>query len=82
MHARARIAHRDLRDARDGGLGVDRAVRVEHAAVPVRGVLAEADVGGDVEVGEEGEDLLGREDDGSGGVVGGGAAFVLGSEEG
>ena len=81
MHACARVVHRDLRDARDGGLGVDRAVGVEDAAVSVRGVFAEADVGGDVELGEEGGDLFCGLDDGAGGVVGGGAAFVLGSEE-
>lgn len=50
--------------------------------MPVRGVFAEADVGGDVDGGEEGGDLFGCLDDGAGGVVGGGAAFVLGRVEG
>jgi len=77
VHARARIVHRDLRDARDGRFRVDGSVGVEDAAVSVRGVFTEADVGGDVNVGEEGLDLLGCLDDGSVRVVGGGAALVL-----
>ncbi len=79
VHARARIVDRDLCDARDGRLGVDRAVGVQHPAVPVRGVLAETDVRRDVDLWEERLDLSGCLDDGSVRVVGGGAALVLSS---
>ena len=69
--------------ARGGGPGVDGELGGrghggdEQPAVPVGGVFAEADVGGDEEGGEELEEGFDGEDDGPGGVVCGGAAAVL-----
>lgn len=67
----------DLCDAGDGGGGVDGAVCVQVAAVPVVGVLAEADVAGDVEVGEGGAEFLDCLDDGAVLVVCGTSMCVL-----
>lgn len=80
VRARGGVRERDVRDARGGLLGEERAggVRAEEPAVPVRGVLAEADVRGDVERGEERAEAADRGDDGALGVVCGGAARVLG----
>jgi hypothetical protein len=71
------IVDSDFRDALDGGLGVDGAVLVEVPAVPVVGILAEADVAGDVEVGEASNDLLNCLDDGALRVISWSTATVL-----
>ena len=65
----ARVVDRDLRDAHDRGRGVDRPVLVQNPAVPVAGVLAETHVARNVEVGEEGAQLLDSEDNRAVGVV-------------
>ena len=77
MRAGARIREGDLGDARGGRALVERAVGAEEAAVAVRGVLAEADVARDVEVGEELAEEADGGDDGPVGVVGGATALVL-----
>jgi hypothetical protein len=56
---------------------VDESRGVEDAAVAVGGVLAEADVAGDEEGGEEGFELLDGENDGGGRGVSSGASGVL-----
>lgn len=77
MCAGLRVVHRDLRNARDRGLCVDRAVRVQDAAVPMRGVLAETHVRCDVYLRKECPDFFDCEDDGPLRIVRRGAPSVL-----
>lgn len=51
----------------------------EVAAVPVRCVFAETDIGGDVQVGEERAEFFNGEDDGAGRIVCRCATVVLGA---
>ena len=77
MRACFGVGEGNLRDAFRGGLRVDGAVGVEDTAVTVRGVLAETDVGRDVEIREERSEFADGEDDGTGRVICWGAARVL-----
>lgn len=89
MRARARIRERNLLHPLHTRLVIDHLglrlllrlgevlERAQLAAVPVRGVLAQADVARDDDGGELAPDQLGREDDGRLGVVGERAAGVL-----
>jgi hypothetical protein len=75
--ARSSVRNCDARDAVCGHLWIDRTVLVEDSAVPVRGVLAEADIRGDEQCWKELSQLFYGEDDGPLGIVRGCALFVL-----
>lgn len=77
MRACAGVRQRDLGDAPGGRWLIEGAVGAEEAAVAVRGVLAEADVARDIEVGPERAYFADSGDDGAIRVIGGGAALVL-----
>ena len=71
------VGHGDVADAVDGEGVVEAAVVAQDAAVAVRGVFAEADVGDDEEGGEVAAQEADGLDDGAVGVVGGGAEGVF-----
>ena len=77
MSTSSGIVDGDFRDTLNGGLGVDGAVLVEVPAVPVVGVFAEADVAGDVEVGEASNNLFDCLDDRTLGIVSWSTTTVL-----
>ena len=60
-----RIVQGNLCDSGRRGLSIYGHVLAEDTTVPVRGILAKADVCGDVQRGEEFAQLLNREDDGA-----------------
>ncbi len=77
MSACAGVRQGDLGDAGGRRWLIESAVRTEEAAVAVGGVLAEADVARDVEVGPERAYFAYCGDDGAIRVICGGAALVL-----
>lgn len=80
MCACAHVVERDLGEACNGGLGVDRSIGVEKSTVTVRGVLTETYVTRDVERGEERPDLSDSLDDRSFGIIRWGSTVILGEE--
>ena len=75
--ARSSVRNRDARDAICRHLWIDCTVLVEDSTVPVRGVLAEADVRGDEQRWKELSQHFYCEDDGPLRIVCGCAIFVL-----
>jgi hypothetical protein len=72
-----RIVDSDLSDPVDGGWGVDGAVGVQQATVPVVGIFAKTDVACDVQRRKKQTQFFDGKDDGAGDVVGGCPAPVL-----
>lgn len=71
------IGHGDVADSVDGEGVVKTAVIAQDAAMAVRGVFTEADIGDDEEAGEAAAQEADGLDDGALGVVGGGAEGVF-----
>lgn len=74
---RACIVDSDLGDALHRRRGIDRAVAVQQATVPMVGIFAEAYVACNVELGEEATQFLDGENDWAGGIIGRCSTTVL-----
>ena len=77
MCAGGSVGDSDVGYAGDGEGVVERAVRVEEAAVAVACVFTEADVGDEEKVGKGGAEEVKGLDDGAVGIVGGATDFVF-----